>query len=104
MNVKGEVLLKRNGGTLPARKGIKLQEKDVIQTIGKSKAQLRFSDNTLVSIGSDSDFNVEEYLYEPEQNSGTTRFTVAAGAFKMITGRIAKLAPKHFKIKMEQQL
>jgi len=95
--VKGEVEIVRNEKSINAVVGFSLNVKDRVLTIGKSVAQLSFKDDTVITLGKNSDFKISDYAFEPKVKK--TRFSIAKGVFKSITGKIGKVAPKKFKIK-----
>jgi len=95
--VKGQVEIVRNEKSINAVVGFPLNVKDRVLTIGKSVAQLSFKDDTVITLGKDSDFKISDYAFEPKVKK--TRFSIARGVFKSITGKIGKVAPKKFKIK-----
>jgi len=95
--VKGEVEIVRNEKSINAVVGFSLNIKDRVLTIGKSVAQLSFKDDTVITLGKNSDFKISDYAFEPKVKK--TRFSIAKGVFKSITGKIGKVAPKKFKIK-----
>jgi len=95
--VKGQVEIVRNEKSINAVVGFSLNVKDRVLTIGKSVAQLSFKDDTVITLGKNSDFKISDYIFEPKVKK--TRFSIARGVFKSITGKIGKVAPKKFKIK-----
>ena len=59
------------GGKLPAepaKVGDKINQGDVIRTKSGGKAQVQFSDESLLTIAPDSRVAVNEYLYNPENS------------------------------------
>lgn len=96
---KGEVSILRAGETLKGESGFELEKKDIVKTIGRSKAQILFEDETVITIGKDSEFKIEDYFYEENNRNSKTQFKVAKGFFKAITGNIGKIAKDKFKIK-----
>ena len=78
--------------------GMKLQEHDKIITDKKSKVQIVFNDDTIITIGKNSEFAIEEYLFE-ENKEPSLKFGLIQGAIRTITGKIGKIAPEKFKVK-----
>jgi hypothetical protein len=95
----GDVTVTRDGKTQKATAGLILNEKDQVLTKAASSAQLVFKDGTAISLGANSNFKIDEYLFE-ESNAQKTnvKFGVSEGAFRAITGKIGKIAPDKFKI------
>lgn len=96
--LQGQVDIQREQASLEATLGMKLEEKDNIQTQKNSKAQIIFSDETVITIGKNSNFSIEEYLYD-ENNEPVAKFNMLSGAMRTITGKIGKIAPKKFMVK-----
>ncbi len=96
--VKGDVKILRDSKKIVAKTGFKLEEKDVIETAKRSKAQIMFNDETVIRIGKETSFKVEEYKFDGTKNS-KAKFKVKRGFFKAITGKIGKVARNNFKLK-----
>ncbi|MDD5156681.1 FecR family protein [Sulfurimonas sp.] len=88
--------MERFGSALSVKNGMELEEKDSIKTSKGSQIQLIFTDKTVITLGSESDFRVDEYL--SDGNRPKAKFKFNQGTFKAITGRIGKSAPESFKL------
>ncbi|MGB5867212.1 MAG: FecR family protein, partial [Arcobacteraceae bacterium] len=98
--VNGDVTITRDTKNLPVSLGFLIEEKDQIKTASNARIQLQFNDKTIISLGKDSVFNVEEYFFDEKQPKKTkASFKMAKGIFKSITGRIGKINPNKFKLK-----
>ncbi|MCD4758932.1 MAG: FecR domain-containing protein [Arcobacteraceae bacterium] len=98
--LSGEVNISRDSKTIPATIGFELQEKDKIATSSNARAQLLFNDKTIISLGKNSTFDIEEYFYDIQKPTQTkASFKVAKGIFKTITGQIGKVNPNKFTLK-----
>ncbi|MEF3192350.1 MAG: FecR domain-containing protein [Campylobacterales bacterium] len=95
--LSGLVAVERSGKTLKPSSGFKIEQQDTIITQPGARAQIVFSDKTTITIGPDSEFSVKEYLYD-EQKAPKASFSIAKGAFKAITGQIAKKSPESFSL------
>lgn len=95
--VKGEVNILRDGQTLGANSSDLVYNKDVITTKKASKAQIRFKDGTIVTLGKDTSLNIKDYVFNKEQSK--VDMGVDDGSFKVITGEIGKVAKNNFKFK-----
>lgn len=96
--MKGDVFLLRGNQQTPATVGTKLKEKDTLSTKTASLVKLLLEDKSAISIGANSDFSIESYLYGEKKNS-QAKFKMSKGVFRMITGKIAKIRPDKFKLK-----
>ena len=98
--LSGEVNISRDSKKIPATIGFELQEKDKIATSSNARAQLLFNDKTVISLGKNSTFDIEEYFYDIQKPTQTkASFKVAKGIFKTITGQIGKVNPNKFTLK-----
>jgi hypothetical protein len=95
--LRGEAQLIRGDTVAAVKKGTELELHDRIKTGEGSKLQIVFNDKTVISLGQKSDFSVDDYLFTKKEVRA--RFTIKKGFFKSITGKIGKIAPKHFKVK-----
>jgi hypothetical protein len=99
-SVKGDVSVIRGDGKQEALKvGDKIYEKDTIKTSAKSAMGLIFNDNTLVSVGQNSEFKINEYLFEPSEKKVAFRSEVVKGSIACMTGLISKINPDAMKLK-----
>ena len=96
-SLKGDVFIQRGSSMMAAKLGIKLSQRDRIITRGRSKAQIIFNDDTVISIGKNTDFSIKEYLYD--EKKPTAQFSILRGAMRTITGQIGKIAPKRFNVR-----
>ncbi|MBN1257919.1 MAG: FecR domain-containing protein [Planctomycetes bacterium] len=72
---------------------------DVIKTKSASKVQIQFMDFTIISIGPKATMTIDNFFFE-EGNSGSQCDTsVLEGAFKIVGGKISKMAPDQIKVK-----
>ncbi len=98
---KGTVNASSSSKTLrPLKRRSRVYEKEMISTKDDSKAEVRLTDNTLVSLQPNTDYQLNEYTYDsknPDNNKNVS--TLIKGGLRTVTGLIAKKTPKHFKIK-----
>ena len=97
--LKGNADIKRDGNILTAHLGDKLREKDSIITKDSTKIQIVFKDETIITIGKNSNFSIAQYVYEDNNPKPTAKFGLIRGAMRTITGKIGKIAPKRFSVK-----
>ena len=94
---RGEVTVLRGQNQLVVKTGLEIEEKDTIKTSSNGKLQIMFADDTLITIGKESEFSVKEYLFDNNTNSKAS-FGISKGTFRAITGAIGKIAPQNFKL------
>lgn len=84
----------RGGETIPAEVGQAIQAGDTIQTGAEGSIGLIFKDDTIVSLGPDSEFIIEDFLFEPVEGELSFVAEVIQGTVALISGQIAKLSPE----------
>ncbi len=102
-SIDGKILILRDGLETIANQNDILKKQDTLKSIGNSKAQIIFKDQTIVSIGKNSILNIEKYLFDDTANSDI-KLNMSAGVFRVITGKISKIAPNRFKLKTKNAL
>jgi len=96
--IKGDVLIERNSQIFSAKLGMFVEQNDTVKTKTNARTQLVFTDNTIISIGKNSVFSIQEYLFESKKPV-VAKFKFGNGIFKTITGKIGKINPKKFILK-----
>ncbi len=96
--LRGEADILRDAQTLKGANLMPIENKDSIKTKEKTKMQLVFDDDTAVTLGSLTSFSVDEYL--EDNNNSKLELSVMQGAFRVITGKIGKVAPKRFRMRI----
>jgi len=95
--LKGDVKIIKNDKTeVKATLETKLDKTDIIKTDKNGKLQLIFKDNTVITIGRNSEVKIENYIFEDKNPTAT--FRLKHGIMKTLTGKIGKIAPKRFKV------
>lgn len=97
--IKGEAYIERNNENIVAKVGLILEIKDKVITKDDSRALLLFNDNTSITIGKNSNVEVQKYIFDKTAISNSeAQFKFAKGVFRTITGNIGKLNKDKFKI------
>lgn len=96
--VKGDAVVQRDKGEIKAYNSMGLLKRDSILT-KQGRMQMHFNDNTVISLGRDSYFVIEEYLYVENSQQVAAKFKLEKGFIKTITGAIAKVMPELFTVK-----
>lgn len=96
--LRGTVVAKNKSG-VDRNLSIKSQifTEDVLKTGANGKLQIMFTDNSIISLGRDSEIKIAEYRYQPDQKDGVLRTQVKEGTFRVMGGALAKDAPHNFK-------
>jgi len=99
---KGDAIVDRDGKILKVKLGMKIEKKDIIKTKNNTKVQLLFKDDTTITIGKNAKFSTLSYLYdEKDLKKAEAKFNFSKGFFRTVTGRIGKINPKRFNIKIK---
>ena len=61
-----------------------------IETMDRGQIQLLFADQSSLSIAPDSDIVVNEFLYDPQTQTGNLSATVTTGVFRYVGGQISR--------------
>jgi len=101
--LSGKVIILRDNQENTAKLNDVVKEKDILKSIANSKAQIIFKDNTIVRIGKNSTLNIQKYLFDETTNSDI-KLNMLSGMFRVITGKISKIAPNKFKLKTKNAL
>lgn len=80
-----------------AQLGSGLIKHDQIITQASSKVQVVFQDDTIVTIGKNSQFSIDEYIAQGSESEA--KLSLVNGAIRTITGRIGKVNPQKFQVK-----
>jgi ferric-dicitrate binding protein FerR (iron transport regulator) len=97
MSVTGDAVIKRKGEWVQPKIGEQIRTIDTIETDKNSRLVARFADGTEVTIGANSSVNVRDFVAEGENQKADLSFT--KGAFKVVTGKIGKIAPQNFSLR-----
>lgn len=90
----GDVAIISSGVKMKVVENMKLLPGDTITTGPESSVGLIFEDDTVVSLGSNSEMLVESFMFKPAEKELSFVVRMIRGTFSFITGQIAKLAPQ----------
>ncbi len=94
--LQGKAQLTRKTEQFNVTKGTKIKENDRLKTQERSKAQIILNDDTIITIGPNSSYLFERFR---EGSDPEVMMQLQHGFFKVVTGKIGKIAPHRFKIK-----
>lgn len=96
--VQGQALIQRAGATLPAAIGTELRKNDQIRTGKPAAVGIVLTDDTTISLGSNSELSLGDYAFEPKQSKFALSLKMIKGTFSYITGQIVRLSPDSARI------
>ena len=93
--LKGSATITRDTQTIQAKLGLDIEKKDIIKVDKKSKMQVMLKDETVITLGANTNFEFEKY-----NDSSNPQFqgSLHNGFMRTISGNIGKIAPNRFKI------
>lgn len=71
-------------GTLSAGSGVHASEN--VQTGSSGQADLRFLDNSNLTVGPGSNVRLDKFVYDPNKGTGGVAIEASRGAFRFVTG------------------
>ena len=80
--------------------GSKIFYGDTIFVKSKSNAQILFLDETVMTVGEDTELTIDDFVYDPKTNNGNFVTDIKSGIVKTISGKISEKNPDNLEIKM----
>lgn len=93
-NVTGEVRLINGGASAPAMVGSPVATGSTLKTADKASVGVSLRDNTLISLGPNSEFVFRDYAFEPGEGKLSLVSRLSRGTLEYVSGVIAKLRPE----------
>jgi hypothetical protein len=90
----GTVVLTNDGQSAAVTVGTPVRLGDHLRTATNSSVGLTLKDNTMLSLGPDSELSIDEYLFEPAREELRLAARLLHGTLQFISGVIAKLKPE----------
>ena len=97
--VEAQAFLVADGKTTPLAVGTAVHLGDHLRTGKAGTVGITFQDDTIMSIGPDTEIVVDEYLYDPGKDSLKLAANLLRGSLNYVSGVIAKLRPEAVLIK-----
>jgi hypothetical protein len=96
--VNGRVDVIRGGTTRQLKNGAKIYHEDFIRTSSGGSIGITFQDGTTLSLGSDGELTIDDFVYDPAANELSFVTRLSAGVLTFTTGVIGKLRPESVRI------
>jgi len=93
-NVEGNAFINRDGENIAATKGHKLYQNDILLTEDGSSMGVILRDDTLISLGANTEIAINEFRFAPAQQDLSIITRMARGIITYVSGQIAKLSPE----------
>ena len=92
--VSGTVDVLRQSTRYPGWSGFRLMDKDTVITGPESFVGLLFDDDTVITMGPESEFKIDTYIFEPQDQAYYFLFYMEKGSMIYNSGKIGKLSPQ----------
>lgn len=96
---EGEASITAEQGSIPAEPGLPVYLGNLLKTGGNGRLGVTFKDNTIMSLGPDTELRVDEYLFAPAKSELKLAASLLKGTLHYISGVIAKLKPEAVSVK-----
>ena len=80
--------------------GSKIFYGDTIVVKSKSNAQILFLDETVMTVGENTELAIDDFVYDPQTNNGNFITNIKSGVVKTISGKISEKNPENLEIKI----
>src|ERR1700720_257293 len=67
---------------------------DHVTTDAAGHLQVLLLDETVFTLGPDADMTLDEFVYDPKTSAGKVTAQVSKGAFRFVTGKVARAHPE----------
>ena len=91
---EGDATVLASGRSTKAVPGTPIQQGNVLKTGKTGSMGVTFKDNTIMSLGHDTELSVDEYLYAPAKGELKLGARMVKGTLNYASGVIAKLKPE----------
>ncbi len=73
---------------------------DHVTTDAAGRLQVMLLDETVFTVGANSDMVLDEFVYDPATSAGKVTARVTKGVFRFVTGKVARKDPASMKVKL----
>ena len=94
---KGTASRTSAAGTIDLVQGARVYVGDEIRTGPGARLQVRFDDQSILTLGEQASIVIDEFVYAPSGDSSQA-LAVAQGVFRFASGQISKLAPQSISV------
>lgn len=94
--LRGSVTALNGGQSRSLRTSGPVFEQDTIRTDARSRVQIIFTDNTIITLGVSSELTISRYVWDREKKTGAMTSEIPEGVFRVLGGAITGHAPENF--------
>src|SRR3989338_2551820 len=95
----GDTSALRNGAVVKLTRGAEVQTGDTLRVGEASNMQVRFTDEGITALRSNSEFRIDDYKFEEKTNIGKSFFSLVKGGMRAITGLIGRYNRDNYAVK-----
>lgn len=96
---KGTAYIERGAERIAVRAGMPVQQSDKVITGADGTVGITFSDNSLLSIGPESRFAIDHYVFDTTTHAGQFDSTLSKGTVAVVSGKMVKQSPESMRIR-----
>lgn len=97
--ISGAATIVRESREQAVTLGAPIYMKDVLKTDNTGSLGITFRDNTMISIGPNTVYTIDEYVFKPSEQKMAFVSKISKGTLNFVSGKITKLAPDAVKVK-----
>jgi hypothetical protein len=98
-SVRGTAHVERAGQRLPATLGLELRASDTLVTGRDGALGVTFVDNTMVSTGPFTIFEIERYSFNSTTHAGEFDASLKKGSLAVVSGKMVKQTPGSMRVR-----
>lgn len=95
----GDTSALRDGAVVRLTRGAEVQTGDTLRVGEASNMQVRFTDEGITALRSNSEFRIDDYKFEEKTNIGKSFFSLVKGGMRAITGLIGRYNRDNYAVK-----
>ena len=96
---QGPVHIQRQNQRVPATVGTVVQSHDQLVTGKMGALGVVFNDHTVVSLGAESSYQIDDFIYQPNNDLFSYQAILKSGSMQVRSGRIAKYSPQSMQLR-----
>jgi hypothetical protein len=97
---RGAFIITPGGHKFPIQHGTPIQQNAHITTGPEGSLQILLADETVFTLGPNSDMVLDEFVYDPKTSAGKITASVAKGTFRWVTGKMTHEDPESSGVKV----
>ncbi len=97
--IQNAVSIVQDGDELPVNVGTIVHDNDELQTGNDGRVEVTLIDETVLTLGENGRMRVDEFVFDPQNDTGSAFVSALKGPFRFVTGKFGKLANKTAEIR-----